>query len=156
MDGLFCLHNLARLYQVRRLKPLPRYRRATAEPKFIWVRHGSSTTFGTGLILTLTTNHKIGKIRSNYLFICLLICSFRAPKFVLPSRGRRKMWGVWEKNQHQRLRILHSGRFWRSVGCERDSKLELSWQKVSWKRGPRTATTWPGKANTVSLQYETK
>ena len=32
MDGLFCLLNLARLYEVRRLKALLCYRRATAEP----------------------------------------------------------------------------------------------------------------------------
>ena len=30
--GLFCISNLARLYSVRRLKPLPHYRRATAKP----------------------------------------------------------------------------------------------------------------------------
>ena len=32
MDGFFCLLNLARLYQVLRLKPLPCHRRATAKP----------------------------------------------------------------------------------------------------------------------------
>ena len=82
------------------------------------------------------------------LFICLFvdwfICSLRSSEFVLPSRGRRKMWRVWEKNQHQRLRILYTRRFWRSVGCGRDCKLELPWQKVSRKRGSGTTTTWPG------------
>ena len=45
MDGLFCLLNLARLHKVRRLKPLPCYRRATAEPNLF--------EFGTAVVRRL-------------------------------------------------------------------------------------------------------
>ena len=49
MVGLFCLSHWARLYLVRRLKPLPCYRRATTEPNSFEFSTAVARAFGTGL-----------------------------------------------------------------------------------------------------------